>query len=197
MAFFERIRLLEYTLPFTLYLKYDNNNILNYGKDVLSVYIRQATINDMPLLIGLIRRSFRDVTKRFGLTMENCPTHPSFYTVDRMRLDFDKNIQYFLLENDTLDVGCVALEKAAPDMCYLERLGVLPEKRRNGFGKALVHHVFSEARSLGAKWISIGIIEKDEKLKSWYQDLDFIEKETKEFKHLPFLVTFMLYEFSE
>ncbi len=156
--------------------------------------IRRATIDDIPVLIDLIRQSFRDVAKRFGLTRKNCPTHPSFYTADRMRSDFEKNIQYFLLQNENLPAGCVALERAAPDTCYLERLGILPEKRRKGFGTALVQHVFSEASSLGAKRISIGIIANDNELKSWYVNIGFSEKETKEFTHLPFLVTFMIYD---
>ncbi|MDH3803758.1 MAG: GNAT family N-acetyltransferase, partial [Deltaproteobacteria bacterium] len=87
-----------------------------------------------------------------------------------------------------------ALEKANPDLCYLERLGILPQSRQKGFGKALVDHVFAEARALGAKQISIGIISDDTELKLWYQRIGFVEKETKEFAHLPFLVTFMSYE---
>ncbi|MBW1849587.1 MAG: GNAT family N-acetyltransferase [Deltaproteobacteria bacterium] len=156
--------------------------------------IRSATVDDIPVLIDLIKRSFRDVAERFGLTKENCPTHPSFYTTDRMASDFEKNIQYFLLENSRLLVGCAALETATSDTCYLERLGVLPAKRRNGYGTPLVEHVFAEARSIGAKRISIGIIANDRKLKSWYSNIGFLEKETKEFKHLPFLVTFMMYD---
>jgi N-acetylglutamate synthase-like GNAT family acetyltransferase len=158
------------------------------------MHIRQAAIDDIPVLIDLIRRSFQDVAKRFGLTIENCPTHPSFYTPERMISDFEKGVQYFVLENEGTPVGCVALEKATTDICYLERLGVLPKNRRNGFGKVLVQRVFTEARSLGAEWISIGIIAGHTELKSWYCDIGFLEKETKEFKHLPFLVTFMMYE---
>ena len=74
--------------------------------------IRSATVDDVPVLIDLIRRSFKDVAERFGLTKENCATHPSFYTTDRMTSDFKKNIQCFILEEDGLPVGCVALEKA-------------------------------------------------------------------------------------
>jgi N-acetylglutamate synthase-like GNAT family acetyltransferase len=159
--------------------------------------IRQTNVNDIPVLVDVIIRSFSDVAKRFGLTKENCPTHPSFYTDERMRSDFEKNIPYYLLEADTLPVGCVALEKASDDICYLERLGVLPEKRRNGFGNALVQRVFEKARSFGAKQISIGIIADYEELKSWYANIGFLEKETKVFKHLPFQVTFMVYEFAE
>jgi hypothetical protein len=47
---------------------------------------------------------------------------------------------------------------------------------------------------LGAKQIGIGIISDDTELKLWYQRIGFVEKETKEFAHLPFLVTFMSYE---
>lgn len=155
--------------------------------------IRQANVDDIPVLVDLIRRSFKDVAERFGLTKDNCPTHPSFYTTERITSDFEKNIQYYLLEADSLPVGCMALEKATEDICYLERLGVLPEKRRNGFGNALVQRVFEDAGSLGAKQISIGIIADHETLKSWYKNIGFKEMETKTFKHLPFRVTFMIY----
>ena len=68
------------------------------------------------------------------------------------------------MEHDGTPVGCVALEKENSDLCYLERLGILPQSRRKGFGKALVDHVFAEARALGAKQISIGIISDDTEL---------------------------------
>jgi N-acetylglutamate synthase-like GNAT family acetyltransferase len=90
-------------------------------------------------------------------------------------------------------VGCVALEKASPDLYYLERLAVLPQYRRNGFGKALVDYVLLEAKAVGAKKLDIGIIAEQSELKLWYQQLGFVEGETKEFEHLPFLVTFMTY----
>ena len=74
---------------------------------------------------------------------------------------------------------------------------MLPEKRHNGFGKALVEHVVKEARASSAKQISIGIIADDRELKSWYAHIGFKEKETKEFKHLPFQVTFMIYQLTD
>ncbi len=82
-----------------------------------------------------------------------------------------------------------------PDIGYLERLAVLPADRRNGFGRRLVDHVFNRANASGIKKISIGIIAAQTDLKRWYQKIGFIEGDTKEFKHLPFLVTFMMYHF--
>jgi N-acetylglutamate synthase-like GNAT family acetyltransferase len=102
-----------------------------------------------------------------------------------------RGVIYFILESENVVSGCVALEVASSEVCYLERLGVLPNQRRDGFGKALVSHVLSEAKLLGALHVDIGIIAEDTELKAWYKRLGFIEAETKEFPHLPFRVTFM------
>jgi ribosomal protein S18 acetylase RimI-like enzyme len=87
----------------------------------------------------------------------------------------------------------VALERAKPEVCYLERLAVLPDQRTRGFGKALVSHVLSEAGKLGCHEVRIGVIADQAELKDWYRGLGFVETENREFSHLPFLVTFMFY----
>ena len=87
-----------------------------------------------------------------------------------------------------------ALEIPDPDIGYLERLAVLPGNRRKGFGCKLVDHVFHQAKDSGINKISIGIIAPQTDLKRWYQKIGFIEGGTKEFKHLPFPVTFMIYD---
>ncbi len=88
----------------------------------------------------------------------------------------------------------MALETSAPDEFYLERLSVLREYRLRGLGRTLVDHVFNKAESMGARQISIGIISEQTDLKSWYQKIGFVERETKEFSHLPFIVSFMQYQ---
>jgi N-acetylglutamate synthase-like GNAT family acetyltransferase len=158
------------------------------------MHIREADSGEIPSLSDLIRDAFRDVAETFGLTRENCPKHPSNLTDEWIENDLDRGVIYYVLENDGISAGCVALEKAGPDLCYLERLAVLPANRRNGFGKALVDHVIAQARGLGAKKISIGVIADDTNLKRWYRKLGFVELETQAFEHLPFLVTFMSYE---
>ena len=159
-----------------------------------TINIREADRGDVPLLSGLIRDSFQDVAERFSLTPENCPKHPSNCTDDWIEKDFARGVTYYILEHSGTPRGCVALERASPDLCYLERLAILRQNRRKGFGGKLVDHVLAEARASGTQQISIGIISEQTELKLWYQKIGFIEGETKEFKHLPFLVTFMSYE---
>lgn len=158
------------------------------------IHIREARSGDVPLLSGLIRNSFRDVAERFGLTSENCPGHPSNCTEEWIQRDLSMGVMYFILERDATPAGSAALEIRDADICFLERLAVLPEERRKGFGRSLVDHVFGQARALRAELISIGIIAEQRELKLWYQKIGFKTGETKKFARLPFLVMFMSYE---
>jgi ribosomal protein S18 acetylase RimI-like enzyme len=153
--------------------------------------IRTCTREDIDALAATIRGSFRDVAERFGLTGENCPRHPSNCRADWIEKDMDRGVSYFVLESEDRVAGCAALEPVRPGLCNLERLAVLPDQRRQGFGKALVTHVLSEAGKLGCSKVRIGVIADQEELKDWYRRLGFVERESREFAHLPFLVAFM------
>jgi len=160
----------------------------------MSAKIRICTKEDARVLTETIRMSFQDVAQRFHLTKKNAPRHPSNCTVDWIRKDMERGVAYFAIENKNRIVGCVALERADSEVCYLERLAVLPDDRRRGFGKALVNHALSEAKLLGVRCVSIGIIAQHAELRDWYKGLGFVEGESKEFPHLPFRVTVMSYE---
>jgi GNAT superfamily N-acetyltransferase len=159
-----------------------------------TIHIRQASSVDTTLLAGIISNSFRNVAERFGLSDENCPKHPSNCTDEWVQKDLARGVIYYILEKDGNPVGCVAIEPASNDVCYLERLAVLPNERGNGYGRALVTNVLLKAKTLGAQEVGIGIIADHTELKEWYRKIGFIEGDTKDFKHLPFRVTFMKYE---
>jgi N-acetylglutamate synthase-like GNAT family acetyltransferase len=153
--------------------------------------IRQARSEDSETLVKLIRTGFRDVAERFGLTRENCPTHPSNCTLESVKADLSKGVKYFVLEQDGSPVGCVAVEQANPQTCYVERLAVLAESRHKGFGQALMKHAMGVAKELGAVRAEIGIISGNVELKDWYERMGFVVTQTRNFPHLPFQVTFM------
>jgi len=109
--------------------------------------IRTCTRDDIGVLVETIRSAFEEVAARFGLTQENAPRHPSNCTAEWIQKDMDRGVTYFIIENGDLVSGCVAIERVKPGVCYLERLGVLPHQRRQGFGKALVNHVFLKSKT--------------------------------------------------
>jgi len=161
----------------------------------MGIQIRVGTKADIHVLVEIIQDSFLDVAERFGLTPQNSPTHPSNCKPDWLLREMNRGVIFYMLENDGQPVGCVALEKISDEVCYLERLAVLPQERRKGFGAALVNHVLSQARLLDVYRVGIGIIAEQKELQNWYEKLGFEEVESKRFPQLIFQVTLMAYYF--
>jgi len=159
--------------------------------------IRKATKEEISLLADIIRNSFHDVAVRFALTKENAPRHASNCEPDWIKKDMDRGVTYFLIEEGGKAWGCAALEKVENKLVYLERIAVLPQKRKQGVGRLLVDYILAQAKKAGARNVSIGIIAAQTELKRWYQKIGFIETHTKKFDHLPFLVAFMDYDLSK
>lgn len=180
---------LDYNYPGDTKVLFKNNIELFYEKNCME--IRQATINDVKLLSGIVRKSYLDVASRFELSKGNCPKHPSNCQDEWIEHDFVRGVVYYILFNNGLPIGCAALEQADSDICYLERLCVLPQHRQHGYGKELVSYIFKKAAALNARIMSIGIIADQIELKVWYERFGFVEEQTKTFPHLPFKVTIM------
>jgi N-acetylglutamate synthase-like GNAT family acetyltransferase len=153
--------------------------------------IREATESDADLLASLIRESFATVAARLGLTPENSPRHPSNCKTDWVLSAFAKGVRHFLLTTPGGAAGCVALERADADVCYLERLAVLPGHRRNGFGEALVNYAVERAREFGARRVELGVVAAEAELCEWYERLGFSAVSTVLFEGAQFEVTFM------
>ncbi len=155
--------------------------------------IEKASIDEAKIIANIISESNIPVAQQFGINEENNAKHPSFYTEEWVRSDFDRGEEYFILKIRGLPVGCVAFEKARETTGYLNRLSVLPKYQRKGAGKSLVEHIFKYSKSKNISKISIGIIADHTALKNWYLKLGFQEKGKKVFEHLPFDVMFLVY----
>ena len=153
--------------------------------------VKKVDAEDASLLNFVIRQCFSDVAKRFGLTPENCPTHPSNSTIENVKEQMAKGVEFFLKIDRGIPAGCMGLEMADEDTCYVVRLGVLPGRRKRGFGEELLEKAVSEAREMGAKTVSAAIIDQDAELKKWYEKRGFTETETRDFERLPFRVAYL------
>ena len=155
--------------------------------------IREAKLEDLATIAMLVSESNRDVAVKFGLNVENCPKHPSFCTKSWVEADLARGETYFILEQDSIPIGCVAYENPSAGIAYLNRLSVLPVHRNRGVGARLVQHIVQHARSTSVQTISIGVIGEHTELQRWYRKLCFKDGETKRFPHLPFSVKYMAY----
>lgn len=139
----------------------------------------------------VVRNAFITVAEEFHLTKENAPTNPAFLgddSLEKMRL---KGAAMFGAYEGETCIGFVAAQQADEENFYMERLAVLPEYRHKGVGRKLMDTVFDYVRENGGKKVSIGLINKNIRLKNWYLQYGFIETGLKQFDHLPFEVCFM------
>jgi diamine N-acetyltransferase len=158
-------------------------------------YIEQIKSIDTPNnsdLINVLHKSFRTVADEYGFTLENNPNHGSFITQIDLNQMINNGLKMFgCFENNEI-IGCVGIRKSNyGSMFNIEKLGVLPNKRHRGVGSALIKFSINEIQNRGGRIISIAIINKNEELKEWYQNLGFIEYEINEPLHLSFSVCYM------
>jgi ribosomal protein S18 acetylase RimI-like enzyme len=146
--------------------------------------------HDFKSSVAVIRDSFKTVAVEFKLTQDNCPTHPSLVTLDKL-LEFKNKARLFGLFLSDVQAGFVAIEKADDTLYYLDKLAVLPTYRHKGYGRKLVEFVLDDVKKHKGERIALGMINESAVLKSWYQQLGFKETGTRNFEHLPFTVCFM------
>ena len=118
---------------------------------LVDLSMRGSSSAESELLAAIIRASYRDVAERFALTAENAATHPSNCRPGWIESDCARGVGYFVAEWGGAPCGCVALERATPEIADLQRLATLPGFRRRGIGRALVAHVVAAAGGGGAR----------------------------------------------
>jgi hypothetical protein len=60
----------------------------------MAVSIKKAGSADISILSDFIRHAYKDVAQRFGLTLQNCPKHPSNCTDEWVQSDLDRGVIY-------------------------------------------------------------------------------------------------------
>jgi diamine N-acetyltransferase len=147
--------------------------------------------SDLAESVQIIQDAFTTVREDLDLTKENCPTHPSFMTLEKLIELTEKEVHFFGLYEPDRQIGFAAIEKASDTVYYLEKLSVLPEFRHHGYGKQLMDFVFDYVKKCNGKKISIAVVNEQKILKDWYIQYGFKKTGTKTFEHLPFTVCFL------
>jgi N-acetylglutamate synthase-like GNAT family acetyltransferase len=153
--------------------------------------IRKANFSDASMLNFLIRQCFLDVGQKLDYPLENYPEHPSNSTMEMVQKDLSNGISFFIKIDHGIPSGFIGLNQVSEKICEIVRLGVLPGRRRRGFGSELLETALLEAKELGTTLVSASIMAKDIDLKRWLGKFGFMETETFDIKDFPFQVTRM------
>lgn len=104
-----------------------------------------------------------------------------------------ERIRLLLAEEPRFTVLLVGAEDASPEgfavlrfraalaseglECYVAELYVVPERRGNGLGRALMNEAISLARTEGADTIDLGTSDDDHAARALYESLGFVNRE--------------------
>ena len=139
----------------------------------------------------VIRQSFRTVADEFGLTSENCPSHPAFLNKEHLRALVEGGLRLFGCYDDEKLTGVIGIQQRTSHDFEIERLAVLPEYRHRGVGAKLMIFAREQIVREGGEKACIGVIDENTVLKQWYEQQGFVVTSIKRFPHLPFSVCFM------
>jgi ribosomal protein S18 acetylase RimI-like enzyme len=148
---------------------------------------------DLSNAVAVLRSAHETVAHQFGFTQETNPTNSAFIDAETLRGQLDKGIELYLMTENHVPVGCIAIEesKTEAETFYIEKVSVVSRHRNRGLGVELMNFATSLIAERGGKHIGVALINEHDKLKAWYQQQGFKAVLVKEYPHLPFNVCFM------
>ena len=155
--------------------------------------IREMRRDEIPQCVEIIRKSFKTVADKYGITEENAPRFTAFATNEE-RLVWQMEREHrpmFVCEDEGVICGYYSLLLQDNCECELNNLAVLPEYRHKGIGRELLVHAADEARRSGCKVLNIGIVEENQVLRKWYEANGAVHLGTKKFDFFPFTCGYM------
>jgi diamine N-acetyltransferase len=143
--------------------------------------------------VTLLRASFGTVAHEFGLTEASASTNAAFTTQDNLKRHVEKGLRLYGMFCASSLVGCIAIKRSKLEepIFYVERLAVAPERRHRGYGDQLLSFALERIRLSGGTIASIGVMDNNEILKTWYLSKGFTQHDCRRIAHLPFKVCFM------
>lgn len=149
--------------------------------------------SDLLGCVQLLRSAFGTVAIEFGLTETSAPTNPAYVTIEKLTEYLWKPVVLYGLFCEEALAGCIVIEssKQDKDTFYIERLAVSPAQRHHGYGALLLDFALNKIKESGGTIASIGLMDNNDRLKTWYQTKGFVQTGCKSIEYLPFKVCFM------
>ena len=140
---------------------------------------------------AVARKGFSTVAAQFGLTRENCPQNPAFWSDGQLASDAKAGKETYILSVKDKIIGFIQLVVIDNTAVDLAQLCVLPDQRRKGCGKQLLDFAKKRAAEMGRQKLTLGMIDSNMPLKKWYIKNGFVQTGARIYANLPFVVGFL------
>ncbi|MCL2195964.1 MAG: GNAT family N-acetyltransferase [Oscillospiraceae bacterium] len=151
---------------------------------------------NLPAIGHLVRASYADVAAQFGITCENCASHPAYQADDLLlgKLDLPHAIHLIARNSGGEIIGFAAAVPTKRRVLEGLRWCVAPAYRGLGVGNALLDELLCKLQQCKARKLEIGVIDANEPLKAWYARRGFAQTAKREYAGVPFVVCRMQLE---
>jgi diamine N-acetyltransferase len=125
-------------------------------------------------VLSVLNEGFGTVAAEFGLTAENTPSNPAFWTDGAVQNVVARGFDLFGVELDQRLMGCAFVGPTKhPQVWSLRHLAVRAERRHRGCGELLVRYAADRAQVGGAARLEVAIVGENLRLAAWYHGLGF------------------------
>ncbi|CEA02556.1 Protease synthase and sporulation negative regulatory protein PAI 1 [Jeotgalicoccus saudimassiliensis] len=147
----------------------------------MTPHIVQCTVNDRETLLKLSYDTFYEAFRAQN-TAENMKAYTdSAFTIDRIteELRHPESKFYFIYSGDVpagylkVNINDAQSEPMGSDALEVQRIYVLSEYHKQGFGKALLNHAYSIAHSLKKTKVWLGVWEENDNAIGFYKKQGF------------------------
>jgi len=138
----------------------------------MSVKIKQATINDVPIIQQIAYKTWPNT---YGAILSEAQINymlQLMYNTSELEHQIQSGYQYLLAGNENEIIGFTAFNEISPQAFKLQKLYVLPEAQGTGLGKLLLNHIIQEIKSKGAVSLILNVNRHNNAL-SFYTKMGF------------------------
>lgn len=156
-------------------------------------HIRQMDESEIESCVALIRCSFQTVADEFGFTVQNAPRFTAF-AIDAERLmtqHKEGRPMFVCIDKEEKTLGYYSLCQKDTETVEMNNLCVAPECRHRKIGRELLLHAIRQAMIIGYRYMTIGIVEENQRLRAWYEKYGFVHTGTQKFDFFPFTCGYM------
>lgn len=155
--------------------------------------IRFIKKSEIEACVELIRKSFLTVAQEYEFTKENAPGFTAFsITAEKLNQQYeDGRAMYGYFDMNERILGYYSLQILENGECELNNLCVLPTYRHQHIGEILFSHSLTTASEKGCQKLNISIVEENQKLRAWYENLGAKHIGTEKFDFFPFTCGYM------
>lgn len=144
------------------------------GEQMLEYEIHSVEEYQLPMCLETLHAAFGESARQFGYTKETYPTSGAYVTLEELAEAKKQGVHMYAACVDGGRVaGYVQLKKQENGAYAFCRFAVLPEYQKLGIGRALVSHCRERAALYGGKKLTLLMINKNEKLKKFYESNGF------------------------